>query len=255
MDHPFVATLTRSGPVGQALLAGLIGLSIFTWAIIVSKSGALRRAERSARAFLARFRQSGVEWMSERHPPRNPGDSTRENLRRRTARASLAARDRSRDVSFLHQARGRVQSALETEIVEQINELEKGQISLAIGASAGPLLGLLGTVWGIMNAFVSMGMYGNAGIAAVAPGVAEALVRTVAGLAVAIPSVIAYNVHSRKIQSLTTLFDRFSNEFVTTLDLAGRTRGASRSNRASKLPESGILRCSRAIEHERETAA
>jgi biopolymer transport protein TolQ len=73
-----------------------------------------------------------------------------------------------------------------------------------------------------MNAFLSIGLSGNAGIATVAPGVAEALITTVAGLAVAIPSVVAYNIFSRKIQTLTSVFDRFSNEFLTAIDLAGK---------------------------------
>lgn len=238
MNHPFIATLTRSGPVGQALLAGLIGLSIYTWAVIVSRTGALRRADRAARAFLVRFRQSGVEWMS--------GDvrlGTTEGPLEKICEAGLrelrlqrAAEGTGRPLS--PQARDRVQATLETETSEQISELENGQIVLAVGASAGPLLGLLGTVWGIMNAFASMGMEGNAGIAAVAPGVAEALVGTVAGLAVAIPAVIAYNIHTRKIQLITTLLDRFTHEFLAALDHAGR-RADRRDDPREIAPEPG----------------
>ncbi len=222
MNHPFIATLTRSGPVGQALLAGLIGLSIFTWAVIVSRTGALRRADRAARAFLARFRQSGVEWMSG-DVRLGSSDGPLEKVCEaglRELRTQRANEGGARTLSPF--ARDRVQASIEAEIADRIAELETGQIVLAIGASAGPLLGLLGTVWGIMNAFASMGLQGNAGIAAVAPGVAEALVGTVAGLAVAIPSVIAYNIHARKIQLVTSTFDRFAHEFMTALDHAGR---------------------------------
>jgi biopolymer transport protein TolQ len=237
VDHPFIATLTRSGPVGQALLAGLIGLSIFTWAVIVSKGGALRRAERSARAFLSRFRQSGVEWMSSDIRLGTPETSLEKicDAGLRELRLQRSVEGPGRPLS--HPARDRIQSALETETVDQINELEKGQMTLAIGASAGPLLGLLGTVWGIMNAFRSISLSGNAGIATVAPGVAEALITTVAGLAVAIPSVVAYNVHNRKIQVLTSLFDRFSNEFSTTIDLAGK-RAERREEPREHTPDS-----------------
>jgi biopolymer transport protein TolQ len=238
VNHPFIATLTRSGPVGQALLAGLIGLSIFTWAIIVSKTGALRRAERSSRAFLARFRQSGVEWMS--------GDvraGTREGPLGKICEAGMRELRTQRAVegatrALSPHARARIESALDAEIADQISELERGQIVLAVGASAGPLLGLLGTVWGIMNAFASMGMEGNAGIAAVAPGVAEALVGTVAGLAVAIPAVIAYNVHARKIHVVTAVFDRFSHEFLAALELAGR-RSEGRAEPREAAPDAG----------------
>lgn len=222
MNHPFIETLRHSGPVGQALLAGLIGLSIYTWAIIVSKNGALRRSERATRAFLARFRQSGVEWMSN-----EPRATTDDGPLGKICEAALREVRLQRGVEgagrpLSPQSRDRVRDSIDTEITDQITELERGQLVLAIGASAGPLLGLLGTVWGIMNAFVSMGLQGSAGIAAVAPGVAEALIGTVAGLGVAIPAVVAYNIHSRKIQVITSLFDRFGHEFLTALDLSSR---------------------------------
>jgi biopolymer transport protein ExbB/TolQ len=210
---------------------------VYTWAIIVSKTGALGRADRASRAFLARFRQSGVEWLSgdvRVGAAEGPlGKILEAGIRElRTQRAIEGA---GRALS--PHARERISAAIDAEIVEQVSELERGQIVLAIGASAGPLLGLLGTVWGIMNAFASMGMQGNAGIAAVAPGVAEALVGTVAGLAVAIPAVIAYNVHARKIQVITKTFDRFSHEFMVALDLAGR-RTEARSDPRETAPES-----------------
>jgi biopolymer transport protein TolQ len=131
------------------------------------------------------------------------------------------------------QARDRIRAALETETNDQISDLEKGQLTLAIGASAGPLLGLLGTVWGIMNAFQAIGLQGNAGIATVAPGVAEALIITVAGLAVAIPSVVTYNIHNRKIQVILSIFDRFSNEFLTAVDLSARRAERREETRVS----------------------
>jgi biopolymer transport protein TolQ len=232
VDHPFIATLTRSGPVGQALLAGLVGLSIFTWAIIISKSGALRRAERSSRSFLTRFRQAGVEWMSSDMrlgTPEGPLEKICDaGLRELRVQRSLEGAG-----AVSAQARDRIQAALETETNDQISDLEKGQLTLAIGASAGPLLGLLGTVWGIMNAFQAIGLQGNAGIATVAPGVAEALIITVAGLAVAIPSVVTYNIHNRKIQVILSIFDRFSNEFLTAVDLSARRAERREETRVS----------------------
>ena len=114
MDHPFIATLTRSGPVGQALLAGLIGMSIFTWAIIFSKNGVLRRAERSARAFLTRFRQSGVEWMSSDirlGTPETPLEKICDaGLRELRLQRSVEGPGRP----LSHPARDRIQAALET---------------------------------------------------------------------------------------------------------------------------------------------
>jgi biopolymer transport protein TolQ len=82
-------------------------------------------------------------------------------------------------------------------------------------------------VWGIKNAFRGMSLEGSAGIAAVAPGVAEALVTTVAGLAVAIPSVVAYNVFNRRITVLASVLDRVSSEFRRAVQHSSRGTGAA----------------------------
>jgi biopolymer transport protein TolQ len=226
VDHPFIATLLRSGPVGQTILAGLLFLSIYTWAVIISKSGMLRKAEKSCRTFLDRFRESGPDWL---HATRGVlVDGPLEDVYEGAVREYRAQRELAGAGVPLHpEAIRRIEVALETEIAEAVIRLERGHLLLAIAASASPFIGLFGTVWGIMNAFRGMSMEGSAGIAAVAPGVAEALVTTVAGLAVAIPAVIAYNLLNRRVQLITSVLDRFATEFVRTVHLAWARSGGT----------------------------
>ena len=111
---------------------------------------------------------------------------------------------------------------LEKEEAEERDELARGLNSLAIIGSISPLLGLMGTVIGIMNAFLGITATGSTNIGAVAPGVAEALITTVAGLAVAIPAVIFYNHFVSRLNRVTGEMEGFSSEFIGTLAREGK---------------------------------
>ncbi len=111
---------------------------------------------------------------------------------------------------------------LEKEEAEEREDLARGLTWLAVIGSVSPLLGLLGTVLGIMNTFLGITAAGSTNIGAVAPGVAEALVTTVAGLFVAIPAVIAYNHYVGKLNLVTGELEGFSSEFIGTLAREGR---------------------------------
>jgi biopolymer transport protein TolQ len=226
VEHPFISTLLRSGPVGQSILFALLLLSIYTWTVIFSKVGTLRTAQRQCREFLARFRESPADWL----------DTTRGSAEGPMGRLWEAGRAEYRNQLELvgpgggaisPEGMARIEEALEAETVDAIADLEKGHLVLAVASSASPFIGLFGTVWGIMNAFRGMSLEGSAGIAAVAPGVAEALVTTVAGLAVAIPAVVAYNFLNRRVQLVTAQLDRFATEFVRAADFASRRRSAA----------------------------
>ncbi len=221
MDHPFISTLLRSGPVGQTILAGLLFLSISTWAIILTKVGALRAAESSVRAFRGRFREAGQDWLhtSRGTPPAGPlGPIYEEGLREYRDQRELAAPGLPLPI----EARNRIEDTLEVEVTDAKIALEKGHLLLAVASSASPFIGLFGTVWGIMNAFRGISAEGSAGIAAVAPGVAEALITTVAGLAVAIPSVIAYNFFTGWANRIIVQIERFTVEFLGAVDRSDR---------------------------------
>jgi len=111
---------------------------------------------------------------------------------------------------------------LEKEEAEERDELARGLGWLAVIGSVSPLLGLMGTVIGVMNAFLGITSSGSSNIMAVAPGVAEALVTTVAGLAVAIPAVIAYNHYVGKLNLVSGELEGFSSEFIGTLAREGQ---------------------------------
>ena len=111
---------------------------------------------------------------------------------------------------------------LEKELSQERDELAHGLHWLAIIGSVSPLMGLMGTVLGVMNSFIGITSQGSANIAAVAPGIAEALVTTVAGLGVAIPAVIAYNHYAGKLALFTGELEGFAAEFIGTLAREGR---------------------------------
>jgi len=111
---------------------------------------------------------------------------------------------------------------LEKEEAEERDELARGLTWLAVMGSVSPLLGLMGTVIGITNTFLGITASGSTNIGAVAPGVAEALVTTVAGLAVAIPAVIAYNHFVARLNLVSGELEGFSSEFIGTLAREGR---------------------------------
>jgi len=111
---------------------------------------------------------------------------------------------------------------LEKEESEERDELSVGLTWLAVIGSISPLLGLLGTVIGVMNAFLGIVATGSTNIGAVAPGVAEALITTVVGLAVAIPAVIGYNYYVGRLNLVSGELEGFSSEFIGTLAREGR---------------------------------
>jgi biopolymer transport protein TolQ len=111
---------------------------------------------------------------------------------------------------------------LEKEEAEEREELAHGVGALAVIGSVSPLLGLLGTVIGVMDAFLGITRSGSSNIMAVAPGVAEALITTVAGLSVAIPAVIAYNHFVSRLNLVSGELEGFSSEFIGTLAREGR---------------------------------
>jgi len=111
---------------------------------------------------------------------------------------------------------------LEKEESEERDELAHGIHWLAVIATVAPLLGLLGTVLGVMNSFIGVAAAGSANISAVAPGVAEALITTVAGLVVAIPAAIGYNYFVNRLSHFMSELEGFSSEFIGTLAREGK---------------------------------
>src|SRR5262249_47342410 len=111
-----------------------------------------------------------------------------------------------------------VKRTLERSVAQESLKLESGLILLAIAVSGAPFLGLLGTVWGVMSAFSYVALKGTASLDALAPGVSAALVTTVAGLLVAIPSMFGYNWLVHNLRVMTVELDNFAQELVSKME-------------------------------------
>ena len=112
-----------------------------------------------------------------------------------------------------------LERSLRKSAIDQSNVLERALSFLATTGNTAPFIGLFGTVWGIMQSFRGIGLKGSASLAVVAPGISEALIATAAGLAAAIPAVVAFNYFNRKALVLQSEMDTFASDF---LSLVGR---------------------------------
>ena len=215
----FVALVVEAGPVSWFVLATLLFFSLLSWAIILNKARQLRQAEQDSAAFLTHFRSAkrfaDVVTRARKHPA-SP-------LARLFSAGYQEVRYQSRQddeesvrlqVSNMEAVARSLLRASSTETAA----LEQRMIFLATTGGATPFIGLFGTVWGIMNAFQEIALTQSANISVVAPGVSEALIATAAGLAAAIPAVIAYNAFLAQIRRITNVMDDFSMEYVAMLE-------------------------------------
>lgn len=192
LNSPIVQMVLNTDMATFAILAILAVMSLGSWGIIIVKLFSYRKNQKANASFFARFNQ--VEQFIELQGLcETSGDSA---LKRLTSEVLIEAAKFSNFVSYdsiQHRA-----SLLEDTIQRSIEGLrldEDRHLSfLAISSNLSPFFGLLGTVWGIMVAFVQIGHHGSADLSVVAPGIAAALITTVAGLVVAIPSSAGYNI-------------------------------------------------------------
>jgi biopolymer transport protein TolQ len=203
----------ETGPVAKLVLLILLVFSLISWAIILSKWGKLRRARVQSGRFLRAFRKAqrlqDVAAVSEQFRPSplvGVFEGGFEEFRRQVgstgALRSLAA----------------VQRAMQIATSEELTRLERNLPWLAITGAVTPFIGLFGTVWGIIDAFHGLGTAGAATLRAVAPGISEALITTAAGLAAAIPAVIAYNLIGGSIREFASRGDDFALEMLNAVD-------------------------------------
>lgn len=210
-----------STPEGKAIIAVLIVFSIFAWSVMAAKAMQMRRAKKLNQFFEAEFRtQKHVLDVYDRklQVPDCPlfmvyQEGCRELDSRLRAPGSTT---RKRFVSL--KAMEHVKRTLERTVSQQSLKLESGLILLAIAVSGAPFLGLLGTVWGVMSAFSYVAMKGSADLKTMAPGVSGALITTVAGLLVAIPSMFGYNWLVHNLRVATVELDNFAQELVSHIE-------------------------------------
>jgi biopolymer transport protein TolQ len=211
----------QSGPFNKGLLLLLMVLSVATWAVIVDRWRRLAAAQSADRAFRAAFRATSglneVRLLASQHPHSIQARLANEGL------AHLMPRGEPADLS--PESVELAARAMERLRSDELDKLEHHVGFLATVGSVSPFIGLMGTVWGIMSAFLNIGVQGSASLVVVAPGIAEALIATVAGLAAAIPAVVGYNQLTQKLRVIGNEASTFVSEFGDLALLAG-LRGA-----------------------------
>src|SRR5687768_13786156 len=210
-------------PEGKAIIIVLIIFSIFAWSVMAAKAMQMRRAKKLNRLFEAEFRtQKNVLDIYDRRVqvPDCPLFMVyQEGSRELDARLKGQGSERRKAAVSL-KGMEHVKRTLERTVAQQSLKLESGLIMLAIAVSGAPFLGLLGTVWGVMSTFTAIAQEGKADLATMAPGVSAALVTTVAGLLVAIPSMFGYNWLVHTLRVITVELDNFAQELVSHMETA-----------------------------------
>jgi biopolymer transport protein TolQ len=212
----------KATPEGKITIAALIIVSLFSWTVIITKILQLARASRMSRKFFTAY-----------HKGHDPLELHRQGLKFAGAPAYELYVAGQEELSYqLEQhpvyVRGErkisqaafdsVRIALEEAAMGEALALEKGMIVLSTAVAGGPFIGLLGTVWGVMETFAGIARANSASLTAMAPGVAGALIATVIGLLVAIPAMFAYNFMVTRIRAFTQELDAFSIRYATQIE-------------------------------------
>lgn len=222
--------VAQMGPLSLGVLVILLLFSVVSWGIIFEKWRVIARARRQNGAFLKIFRKSNkfseVQGAGRRlsySPLVGLFQAGYSELRYQLNVAQVSQMEAVVSNPGSTNAKGRVRihnldginRALQRASSVEVNKLERSLNFLATTAGVTPFIGLFGTVWGVMNAFRDIGSEGSTSLVTVAPGIAEALIATAAGLFAAIPALIGYNFLLNKIKILASEMDDFSMEFVS----------------------------------------
>ena len=234
----------KATPEGKTTMGALFALSVFSWSIIITKGRQLYIARKWARKFFAAYnstrdpldiKRSGAEFEGapafqlymrgadevEYHLKNNPVQVDPHRILKpdptvppgNTDMFARAQKTRISMASF-----EAVKVVMEEAAAAEAMGLEKGMIVLSTAVAGGPFIGLLGTVWGVMETFSGIATAGGASITAMAPGVAGALICTVIGLLVAIPAMFSYNFMVTTIRAITQELDGFSARYANQIE-------------------------------------
>ena len=208
-------------PEAKIIIVCLAIFSIVAWSVMVRKAIQMSRAKKLNGFFTSEFRnQKHVLDLFDR---RLQVDACPLFVVYAAGSLELDARLRSasgegRKKSVSLKSIEHVKRLLENAVSQEALKLESGLILLAIAVSGGPFLGLLGTVWGVMETFADVAKAGSASLAAMAPGVSAALITTVTGLLVAIPAMFGYNFLVTTVRSMLVQADNFAAEFSSEIE-------------------------------------
>jgi biopolymer transport protein TolQ len=214
IDFSFWALFARATLTVKLVILILIGSSFWAWSIIVQRMIVYRRAKAEARRFDRAF-WSGqpLDELFEKIGPDPKGQSEK------IFAAGMIEWDRSHrsDGKLMAGVQSRIERSMNVAVTREAESLQSGLSVLATVGSTAPFIGLFGTVWGIMNAFIEIAKQQNTNLAVVAPGIAEALLATGLGLLAAIPAVIFYNKLSVDSERIIAGYESFADEFATIL--------------------------------------
>lgn len=218
--------VTQSSTPTKVVLAILVILSLLSWMLMVAKWREFKRAEKAGREFMDMFERAHSVDEAEELALNAPASPQKGVMKR----AMRFIQETTPALAATGERRARL-SAPQVEALRQVLDSESGAMrdqlgrfvpSLATIGSASPLIGLLGTVLGIIEAFIGIATEGSGNIAAVAPGVAEALIATAAALSVAIPAVFGYNIFAHRLNRIDGELDTFGSELIALMVREGR---------------------------------
>ena len=231
MQLSIIHMILNAGPVGQGVMLTLLIFSIVSWSIIITKSRLFRKVKLDSEDFLETF--WGSANLSEAHDAASDFEYSPQ------AAIFSAGFNELEKINKMRNNQEETES-LEMQLAtmdnfkrtirkaasQELDLLSRSLPFLATTGSATPFIGLFGTVWGIMASFHDIGQKGSASLAVVAPGISEALIATAAGLAVAIPAVIFYNVYASKVDHVEGEMDSFSTDLLNLVerDLLSRVK-------------------------------
>jgi biopolymer transport protein TolQ len=236
-----VSLVVQAGLVAKGVLLILLSFSLMSWTLIFMKFGVFRRGQRESTRFLYIFRSAKnltTVFEESKRFAKSPIVSVFQEGYRELSQlvkgsqgpanqwpAANEPRATAAEMPVYKEPLELISRTLRHASMKEVAQQERNLIFLATTGNVAPFVGLFGTVWGIMDAFASIGQAGSANLGAVAPGVAEALITTAAGLGAAIPAVIAYNYFLNRVRRQATEMEMFGLEFLT---LAERILGRSR---------------------------
>ena len=223
-------SFTEAHLPGKVVIGILVVFSIFSWTVMFTKVGEISRTRRLNKQFLEAFRAEKNAFSLFSQRVRVEGCSLYEIYMAGCKELKNYYGSEPDHVSGLGlpapaavkrvtvKQMDHVKGVIERTVAEQGLKLEQGLVMLATAVSGAPFLGLLGTVWGVMDAFGEIAIQGNASLTTMAPGVSGALITTVTGLLVAIPSMFAYNWLVHSIRGMTVDMDNFASELATAME-------------------------------------
>lgn len=213
-DFSMLALFARATFVVKIVMLMLIIASFWAWAIIIQKIITYRQAQKEAEIFDQRF------WSGD--PLDELFDEIGTEPSGQSERIFAAGmmewrRSHRNDGGLIAGATARIDRSMDVAIAKESEDLQRGLSVLATVGSVSPFVGLFGTVWGIMHAFIQIAEQQNTNLAVVAPGIAEALLATGLGLLAAIPAVVFYNKLSADADRIVASYEAFADEFATIL--------------------------------------